>query len=148
MHGLLVLDKPAGLSSSRALDPFRAALDRSRRVGHAGTLDPFATGVLLVLVGDATRLAEIALRIPKTYEATVRFGEETETLDPESAVVRHADPGPRADTEQAGDPHEVSSRHLLCHRASSPICERGRTLCASCWNSSSARALSSIIQAP
>lgn len=93
MHGLIVLDKPAGVTSHDALDPVKKRAGRGVRVGHAGTLDPFATGVLLALVGDATRLADLALRLPKTYEATVRFGVATDTLDPEGEVVERADPG-------------------------------------------------------
>lgn len=96
MHGILVLDKPEGLSSSKALAPFRRL---SLKVGHAGTLDPFASGALLVLLGDGTRLSELAMALPKTYEARVRFGVRTDTLDPEGAVVAEADPGPVPPTE-------------------------------------------------
>jgi len=94
MHGLVILDKPAGVTSHRALAPVKAAVPRGVRVGHAGTLDPFATGVLLVLIGDATRLFDAVGTLEKEYEANVLFGEETETLDPEGKVVRKADPGP------------------------------------------------------
>lgn len=89
-HGVMVLDKPPGMSSAKALEPLRALGDK---VGHAGTLDPFATGVLLALLGDATRLSEIAMSLRKRYEATVRFGQQTDTLDPEGSVVAEADPG-------------------------------------------------------
>src|SRR5688500_8813457 len=82
--GLLVLDKPAGISSARALNSIKASLPRGTRVGHAGTLDPFATGVLVVLVGRATKLCERIMGLPKRYEATLRLGATTETLDPES----------------------------------------------------------------
>lgn len=88
-HGIVVLDKPAGVSSAKALAP----LKRLGKVGHAGTLDPFATGVLLALVGDATRLSSLAMALPKTYLARVEFGFETDTLDPEGSVVAEADPG-------------------------------------------------------
>ena len=64
------------------------------RVGHAGTLDPFATGVLLVMVGDATRLMPLVSRLKKHYLADTRLGVQTETLDPEGAVVQRQDPGP------------------------------------------------------
>ncbi len=97
--GFVVLDKPAGLSSARALDAWRPKGGRRRsrpRIGHAGTLDPFATGVLLVLLGEATRFARMAMGLPKTYRATVRFGIETDTLDPTGEVVRIADAGPVA----------------------------------------------------
>ena len=86
----MVLDKPAGISSAKALGGFK---ERFFKVGHAGTLDPFATGVLLVLVGDATRLSNLAMGLAKTYLARVRFGWETDTLDPEGAVTAEVDPG-------------------------------------------------------
>ena len=91
--GVLVLDKPAGMSSARALEPLRRALGRKVKVGHAGTLDPFATGVLLALLGDATRLSNLAMSFPKRYRALVRFGQETDTLDPDGTVEREQDPG-------------------------------------------------------
>jgi tRNA pseudouridine55 synthase len=93
MNGILVVDKPAGVTSHAALAPVKRAAGRGVKVGHAGTLDPFATGVLVVLVGDGTRLAELAMGLPKEYVATVRFGRETDTLDTDGAVVREADPG-------------------------------------------------------
>ena len=82
--GFLVLDKPAGLSSAKALNAVKRRLARGTKVGHAGTLDPFATGVLVVLVGGATRLCERVMGLPKRYEATLRLGATTPTLDPES----------------------------------------------------------------
>ncbi len=93
VHGVMVLDKAAGVSSAKALVPLKRELPRKTKVGHAGTLDPFATGVLLALVGDATRLSDLAMALPKTYIATVKFGVETDTLDPEGQVVAEADPG-------------------------------------------------------
>ncbi|MHC4137056.1 MAG: tRNA pseudouridine(55) synthase TruB [Planctomycetota bacterium] len=92
-HGVIVIDKPAGLSSARALTPLKRLAGRGLKVGHAGTLDPFATGVLLGLVGDATRLSDLAMGLPKTYVATVAFGRETDTLDPEGEVTAEQDPG-------------------------------------------------------
>jgi tRNA pseudouridine(55) synthase len=92
-HGVIVIDKPAGVSSARAIDPLKRLAGRQVKVGHAGTLDPFATGVLVALVGDATRLSDLAMRLPKTYVATVAFGKETDTLDPEGEVLAERDPG-------------------------------------------------------
>jgi len=103
MHGLIVVDKSAGISSSGALDPLKEALGRGVKIGHAGTLDPFATGALLVLLGDATRLSPLAMGLPKTYEATVRFGRETDTLDPEGTVVAEAEPGASPPTGLDGE---------------------------------------------
>ncbi|MEM8883743.1 MAG: tRNA pseudouridine(55) synthase TruB [Planctomycetota bacterium] len=92
-HGLVVIDKQAGESSAAALRPLKAEAGRKTKVGHAGTLDPFATGVLLALVGDATRLSDLAMALPKTYEAVVQFGWQTDTLDPEGEIVAETDPG-------------------------------------------------------
>lgn len=80
MDGLLIIDKPAGLTSHDVVARVRRIL-RTKRVGHTGTLDPFATGVLVVLVGRATRLAQFMSGAEKEYEAVVRFGYETETGD-------------------------------------------------------------------
>jgi tRNA pseudouridine55 synthase len=87
MDGIINLDKPAGMSSARAVAAVKRLLPRGTKVGHAGTLDPFATGVLLLLVGRATRSCERLMDEPKQYEATVRFGATTETDDPESPQV-------------------------------------------------------------
>lgn len=82
--GLVLIDKPAGLSSFGALGALRRRF--GRRIGHAGTLDPFATGLLLVLVGRATRLQPYLLGLEKEYEATIRFGARSTTDDPEGDV--------------------------------------------------------------
>jgi tRNA pseudouridine55 synthase len=84
LDGLIILDKPSGLTSARAVDLVKRLLPRGTKVGHAGTLDPFATGLLVLLVGRATRLCERIMELPKTYEATVRLGATTATDDPES----------------------------------------------------------------
>ena len=80
MDGLLIMDKPAGLTSHDVVARVRRIL-KERRVGHTGTLDPFATGVLVVLVGRATRLAQFLSGAVKEYEAVVRFGYATDTGD-------------------------------------------------------------------
>ncbi len=80
MDGVLIIDKPAGWTSHDVVARVRRVL-RERRVGHTGTLDPFATGVLVVLVGRATRLAQFLAGAEKEYEATVRFGYATDTGD-------------------------------------------------------------------
>src|SRR2546423_10209582 len=87
MDGVINLDKPAGLSSARAVDRVKRLLARGTKIGHAGTLDPFATGVLLLLVGKATKACERLMNAPKQYEATVKFGFTTETDDPESPEI-------------------------------------------------------------
>jgi tRNA pseudouridine55 synthase len=80
MDGLLIIDKPAGLTSHDVVARVRRIL-REKRVGHTGTLDPFATGVMVVLVGRATRLAQFLSGAEKEYEATIRFGYATNTGD-------------------------------------------------------------------
>jgi tRNA pseudouridine55 synthase len=90
LSGVIVLDKPAGITSARAVDIVKRALPRGTKIGHAGTLDPFATGVLVLLLGRATRLCETMMDQPKSYEATVKLGATTQTDDPES----HEQPTP------------------------------------------------------
>src|SRR5256885_14636866 len=84
LNHILVLDKPAGMSSARAVDRVKRLLPRGTKIGHAGTLDPFATGVLLLLIGKATKLCEKLMDQPKQYEATMKLGATTATDDPES----------------------------------------------------------------
>lgn len=93
IDGLLLVDKPAGVSSHDVVSLARRALGE-KRIGHAGTLDPFATGLLVILVGRATRLLPHLPGDPKVYEATIRFGAETDTEDLHGAIVREA-PLPR-----------------------------------------------------
>lgn len=83
---VLPVDKPSGPTSHDIVAAARRSL-RTRRVGHTGTLDPFASGLLLLCVGRATRLAEYLSGLDKQYEATARLGIETDTLDLEGAVV-------------------------------------------------------------
>ncbi|MBN1835355.1 MAG: tRNA pseudouridine(55) synthase TruB [Spirochaetales bacterium] len=87
--GLVLLDKPAEMTSFQALSAIKAALG-TRRVGHAGTLDRFATGLLVILTGAYTRLAQLFSGLDKSYRAVVVLGVETDTLDPEGAVVATA----------------------------------------------------------
>lgn len=85
--GILPLDKPAGLTSAAALNRIKRLIPRGVKVGHAGTLDPFATGTLLVLIGKATKLCESLMDQSKQYLATVRLGASTETDDLESPEI-------------------------------------------------------------
>lgn len=89
IDGLLLVDKPAGVSSHDVVGAARRSLSE-KRIGHAGTLDPFATGLLVLLVGRATRLLPHLPGEPKVYEARIRFGAETDTEDLDGAVVREA----------------------------------------------------------
>ena len=80
MDGILIIDKPAGITSHDVVARCRRIL-RTKRIGHTGTLDPFATGVMVILVGKATRLAQFLDKDAKEYEAEVRLGFETDTGD-------------------------------------------------------------------
>ena len=97
--GLLLVDKPAGMTSHDVVAIARRTLG-VRRIGHAGTLDPFATGLLVLLIGKATRLLPFLDGEPKVYDATLRFGAETDTDDATGTVTRDAPlPNDRAVTE-------------------------------------------------
>jgi tRNA pseudouridine55 synthase len=98
--GLLLLDKPAGISSHDAVLAARRAIGE-KRIGHAGTLDPFATGLLVLLTGRATRLLPYIPGEPKVYDATIRFGAETDTEDLLGTVTREAQLPLEADVRAA-----------------------------------------------
>ena len=87
-----LVDKPAGPTSHDVVARIRAGVGRSVRVGHAGTLDPFATGLLVVLVGRATRLARFLSGLDKTYEAQIGFGFTSTTGDPEGSITKAGEP--------------------------------------------------------
>lgn len=89
VEGLLLVDKPAGVTSHDMVLAARRAYGE-RSIGHLGTLDPFATGLLVMLIGRATRLATFIDTEPKVYEATIRFGTETDTDDATGVVTRSA----------------------------------------------------------
>ena len=89
LHGILVIDKPAGLTSHDVVTRVRR-LTGERRVGHGGTLDPFATGVLPLCVGQATRLVEYLSNADKRYLAEVVLGVQTDTDDLEGSIIRTA----------------------------------------------------------
>jgi tRNA pseudouridine55 synthase len=91
MHGWIIIDKPLGLGSTQAVAAVKRALRQGGygkfKVGHGGTLDPLATGVLPIAVGEATKLAGRMLDSDKVYAFTIRFGEQTDTLDAEGVVI-------------------------------------------------------------
>ena len=95
LHGWIILDKPVGLGSTQAVGAvkrlLREAGEPKTKVGHGGTLDPLASGVLPIALGEATKLAGRMLDATKAYDFTVRFGEETDTLDAEGAVTKTSD---------------------------------------------------------
>ena len=84
--GLLNIDKPGGMTSHDVVDVVRRGT-KIKRIGHAGTLDPMATGVLVICVGAATRLSEYIMDHPKVYRATLRFGQTTTTYDAEGEIT-------------------------------------------------------------
>jgi len=92
MDGIIVLNKPAGITSAGAVNRVKRLLDRGTKIGHAGTLDPFATGVLLLLIGKATKASRMLMNQPKSYDATIKLGASTATDDLESPEA----PWPRA----------------------------------------------------
>ena len=85
--GVILFDKPAGITSHDVVAGVRRRLGRAVKVGHAGTLDPFATGLLLVLVGRATRVQRFLMALPKRYETVVRLGWTSTTGDPEGELA-------------------------------------------------------------
>jgi tRNA pseudouridine55 synthase len=100
LHGWIVLDKPPGLGSTTAVSAvkriLREAGEPKTKVGHGGTLDPLASGVLPIALGEATKLCGRMLDATKSYEFTIRFGEETDTLDCEGKVVATSEVRPEA----------------------------------------------------
>ncbi|MFU7528376.1 tRNA pseudouridine(55) synthase TruB [Qipengyuania sp. ASV99] len=97
-HGWIILDKPRGLGSTQAVGAVKRVLREGgyakTKVGHGGTLDPLAEGVLPIALGEATKLAGRMLNASKIYDFTVKFGEQTDTLDTEGVVVEHSDMRP------------------------------------------------------
>ncbi len=91
LHGWIILDKPVGLGSTQAVSAVKRLLKEAgepkTKVGHGGTLDPLASGVLPIALGEATKLAGRMLDATKAYEFTIRFGEQTDTLDGEGQVI-------------------------------------------------------------
>jgi tRNA pseudouridine55 synthase len=86
LEGVLLIDKPCGLTSHDVVDKVRRKL-KMKRIGHAGTLDPMATGLLIMLVGKATKLSQYLMSLDKTYEGTIKLGESTNTYDGEGEVM-------------------------------------------------------------
>ena len=87
LHGLLVLDKPGGMTSRDALDQAQRWFPRRTRLGHTGTLDPLATGVLVLCLGDATRLAEYVQRMRKMYRTRLLLGARSDTDDADGMIT-------------------------------------------------------------
>ena len=105
MHGWIIIDKPLGPGSTQVVSAVKRALRHGGygkfKVGHGGTLDPLATGVLPIAVGEATKLAGRMLDSDKVYDFTIRFGEQTDTLDAEGVVIATSPVRPTAEAVAA-----------------------------------------------
>jgi tRNA pseudouridine55 synthase len=99
MNGIIVIDKPAGPTSAEIVRQMKTRLGKRMRVGHLGTLDPFATGVLPIMIGEATKLAPFLQESIREYAGLIRLGSETDTLDSTGQIKRVA-PVPSLDNEQ------------------------------------------------
>src|SRR6478672_9130103 len=97
IDGLLLVDKKAGITSHDVVEKFRRR-SKIKKVGHTGTLDPLATGLLVLCVGKATRLQAYLMGMEKTYEGVIQFGWATDSYDAAGVPV--------------GDPHEVNVEHI------------------------------------
>ena len=114
--GSCVVDKPAGLDEPRRGGPAAGSIFGQRRVGHAGTLDPDATGVLLVGVGRATRLMRFVADLVKSYEGEVVLGTETSTLDAAGEVVPTYDMAESIDDVRLAATSTSSARSIRSRR--------------------------------
>ncbi len=105
LHGWIILDKPIGIGSTQAVAAVKRTLreagELKTKVGHGGTLDPLASGVLPIAIGEATKLAGRMLDATKAYEFTIGFGAQTDTLDAEGKVVATSDIRPTTDQVQS-----------------------------------------------
>lgn len=134
-EGIILLDKPPGLTSFQSLGVLKRCLGTGR-VGHAGTLDKFAEGLLIVMAGRMTRLCPVAMAFDKEYLATFTFGLGTDTLDPEGAVTGHGQVPSREELaavlpEYRGAISQVPPEYSAVHvdgRRASQAARRGETV--------------------
>ena len=117
MDGVIVADKPEGWTSHDAVNKMRRLAD-TRRVGHLGTLDPMATGVLPLVIGRATRLAQFYMRGDKTYDAVIRFGYSTDTYDRDG---KPTSPATEPEIDRARLEEALDSFRGLIHQTPPPI---------------------------
>lgn len=112
-HGLLLVDKPSGCTSHDVVQRARGILGQ-KKIGHCGTLDPAATGLLVLTAGKATRLTRFLIRAPKVYQGTIRFGQATDTYDAAGTVVTEhpTDALTDADIGAAMEPFVGQYEHL------------------------------------
>ena len=132
IHGVVLLDKPVGISSNRALQKVRGIF-QARKGGHTGSLDPFATGMLPICLGEASKTAAFMLEAGKKYRATAKLGEATTTGDIEGEVIQTC-PVPEIDTsklkqalqEFVGDIEQVPPMYSALKHEGKPLYEYAR----------------------
>lgn len=117
MDGIILIDKPAGITSHDVVDRVRK-IAKTRRVGHAGTLDPFATGLLILGINKGTKQLTGLIGLDKTYEATAQLGVTSTTDDPEGTVTPHAGTSPGALAEGNRPDNDAIERALARFRGS------------------------------
>jgi tRNA pseudouridine55 synthase len=132
VHGILLLDKPLGLSSAGAVARLKYLFD-ARKAGHTGSLDPLASGMLPVCFGEATKFGALMLNADKTYRVTVRLGERTPSADLESAVIERRELPPlstarmeRALEEFPRDYSQIPPMHSALKQDGKPLYEYAR----------------------
>ena len=134
LDGVLLLDKPVGLSSNHALQRAKRTLD-AQKAGHTGTLDPFATGLLICCLGRATKICGAMLNADKTYHATLAFGQETDSGDLTGNIVTQAPEGFDGVTEAAlreallgfqGEIQQIPPMYSALKRDGKPLYEYAR----------------------
>src|SRR5438552_12923615 len=108
MDGLIIVDKPAGWTSHDVVARVRRVL-KEKRVGHTGTLDPFATGLLVLLIGRATRLAQFLSGAEKEYEGLIRLGYATDTGDVTGSRIEGEEPHARTQSAQSLRKDEIQA---------------------------------------
>ncbi|HEV2596672.1 MAG TPA: tRNA pseudouridine(55) synthase TruB [Sphingomicrobium sp.] len=136
LHGWIILDKPVGLGSTQAVSAvkriLREAQEPKTKVGHGGTLDPLASGVLPIALGEATKLCGRMLDATKTYEFAVRWGVATDTLDAQGTVVAKSDVRPTVQAVEAalasftGDIDQIPPAFSALKIAGKPAYARAR----------------------
>src|SRR6056300_180130 len=101
-EGILLVDKPQGITSHDVVDRLRRKL-RMKKIGHAGTLDPLATGLMIMLIGKATKVSQFLISLDKAYEGTFKLGVETDSQDSDGEVVETKDLPENLSEEMIGD---------------------------------------------
>ena len=123
MNGIIILDKPAGMTSHDVVDAVRAVA-ADVKVGHAGTLDPNATGILILLLGKATKVSRFMMGLEKEYVFTVQLGLDTDTLDRWGKTVSIVDVAQKSEREILEAAAELTGRYEQVAPAVSTFCSQ------------------------